>query len=101
MVQCFVENKKSRSYYDEKKPELLYVSRVGMKDCAHPRIMHAHKDFVELILIREGCGSFMINGTNYQVEQGDLIVLNSEMIHDEYGDEVSQESTKKILEKTH
>ena len=89
MVQCFVENKKSRSYYDEKKPELLYVSRVGMKDCEHPRIMHAHKDFVELILIREGSGSFMINGTNYQVEQGDLIILNSEMIHDEYGDEVS------------
>lgn len=89
MVQCFVENKKSKSYYEEKKPELLYVSRVGMKDCEHPRIMHAHKDFVELILIREGNGSFNINGINYHVEKGDLIILNSGMIHDEYGDEVS------------
>ncbi len=89
VVQCFVEKKKSKGYYEEKKPELLYVSRVNAEDCVHPRIMHAHKDFIEIILIRDGEGSFMINGTNYHVKKGDLVLLNSNMVHDEYGDEVS------------
>lgn len=88
MVQCFVE-KRTKGYGRDNKPELLYVSRVQSEDCVHPRIMHAHEDYVEILLIRGGEGSFVINGTNYHVRKGDLILLNSGMIHDEYGDAVS------------
>ena len=38
------ENKKVEVTMKKKIRNFLYVSRVGMKDCEHPRIMHAHKN---------------------------------------------------------
>ncbi|MBS7009881.1 AraC family transcriptional regulator [Anaerostipes sp.] len=87
MVQCFVEQK--NGFQREKTPELLYMSRINAEDCVHPRIMHAHEDFVEILLVRDGEGYYTINGKRYQVKKGDLILLNSGVIHDEYGSKVS------------
>ncbi len=89
MVQCFVEQKKFAGFSRDRKPELLYVSRVKAEDCVHPRIMHAHEDFAEIILIREGKGYYTINGKRYQVKKGDLVLLNRGAVHDEYGSQVS------------
>lgn len=88
MVQCFLE----RKYYDrfrENKTELLYISRVKEEDFVHPRVMHAHEDFAEIILVREGTGSFIINGKPYEVNKGDLILLNSGVVHDEHSNMLS------------
>lgn len=87
MVQCFVEQKSG--HQKEKTPELLYMSRINAEDCVHPRIMHAHENFVEILLVRDGEGYYMIDGKRYQVKKGDLILLNSGVIHDEHGSKVS------------
>lgn len=41
---------------------------------------HAH-DFIELAIIMGGKGSFYIDGEDYQVEEGDLILLNPGTYH--------------------
>ena len=89
MVQCFVEQKRHAGFQREKVPGLVYVSRVKAEDCVHPRVMHAHEGFVEILLIREGEGFYTINGKRYQVKKGDMILLNEGTVHDEYGSKVS------------
>lgn len=86
MLQCFIKKKKSGG---NQNPELVYISRDNVEDRIYPRISHAHEDFVELILIRDGEGIFTIDGKNYPVKKGDLVVLNSGIIHDESGGMVS------------
>lgn len=89
MVQCFVEQKKYAGFQRDRAPKLVYVSRVKAEDCVHPRVMHAHEGFVEILLIREGEGYYTINGKRYQVKKGDMILLNGGVVHDEYGSMVS------------
>jgi AraC-like DNA-binding protein len=82
MVKCFVgEN----NFMEEKveEPSLYYISKVTPKDNAYPRILHAHEDFVEIVLICSGEAIFMINGKHYPVKAGDLVIYNSKNIHDE------------------
>lgn len=80
MVQCFM---KKNGPYKSQTPELVYISRDNVEDRIYPRISHSHEDFVELILIRDGEGFFTIEGKEYPVKKGDLVVLNSGVIHDE------------------
>ena len=50
-VQCFVEKQIEPIFTGENQPKLLYVSEIRPDASAHPRVMHAHEDAVELILI--------------------------------------------------
>lgn len=88
MIQCFVEKEARKDIYGEL-PELVYISRECISDRVYPRIMHAHEDLAEFILIRDGEGSFLIDGEKYDVKKGDLVVINSGVIHDESGGLVS------------
>lgn len=38
--------------------------------------LHSHEDFIELVVILKGHGIFKIDDKEYQVKEGDLIVLN-------------------------
>ena len=46
-VQCFVEKEVKSIFAGENQPKLLYVSEIRPDASAHPRVMHAHEDFVE------------------------------------------------------
>ncbi|MGM0216652.1 AraC family transcriptional regulator [Enterococcus sp. AZ109] len=65
------------------KPVLFYASHVPKEDNKYPRIMHKHLDFLELLLITGGEGKYFIDNRQYKIKKGDLIVLNSGVIHDE------------------
>ena len=52
----------------------------------HPRLLHAHPDFVEALLIDEGSARFLIGDHAYEVRAGDLLVFNSGVVHDELSD---------------
>lgn len=52
----------------------------------HPRLLHAHPDFVEALLIDEGSARFLIGDNAYEVRAGDLLVFNSGVVHDELSD---------------
>ncbi len=82
-VQCFVKKDFQSVFTGKNDPKLLYVSDIRPDTSAHPRVMHAHEDFVELILICSGSSEYLIHDKKYQVRQGDLLIYNPHIVHDE------------------
>lgn len=82
-VQCFVKKDFQPIFVGENSPKLLYVSDIRPDTSAHPRVMHAHEDFVELILICSGSSTYLIHDKKYEVKAGDLLIYNSGVVHDE------------------
>ena len=84
-VQCFVEKKVKTIFRDsgENHPKLLYVSEIRPDASTHPRVMHAHEDFVELILICSGSSEYLILDKKVVIQAGDLLVYNAGVVHDE------------------
>lgn len=85
-IQCFVKRNYQPAFTSETMPRLLYVSRRPPTQEAHPRLLHAHPDFVEVLLIDEGSARFLIGDNTYEVQAGDLLVFNSGVVHDELSD---------------
>lgn len=82
-VQCFVKKDFQSMFVGENNPKLLYVSEIRPDASAHPRVMHAHKDFVEIILICSGISEYLIHDKKQYIRPGDLIIYNSGVVHDE------------------
>lgn len=82
-VQCFVKKEFQPIFVGENMPKLLYVSDIRPDTSVHPRVMHAHEDFVELIIICSGSSTYLIHDKKYEVKAGDLLIYNSGVVHDE------------------
>lgn len=82
-VQCFVKKDFQSIFVGENDPKLLYVSEIRPDASTHPRVMHAHKDFVEIILICSGISEYLIHDKKQYIRPGDLIIYNSGVVHDE------------------
>jgi AraC-like DNA-binding protein len=65
-------------------PQLVYTSQVSESEGPFVRFMHMHPQTVELILITEGEGEYFIGDRIYPVRKGDLVIYNSQVVHDEY-----------------
>ena len=52
MIQCFVKKEYEAPFGLTQMPRLFSVSRTDEKASAHPRVMHAHDDLVEIVLVR-------------------------------------------------
>ncbi|MFV0362429.1 MAG: AraC family transcriptional regulator [Suipraeoptans sp.] len=64
--------------YTDLNPTFLFV--FNAKRTEDENDYHSH-DFIELAIITEGEGVFYINGNNYPVSAGDLVVLNPGTYH--------------------
>ena len=84
MVQCFVSERKELQIPFVGTPKLLYASHAKPKNDLNPRVMHAHENLIEIILIVNGEGEFMIHDRRMHVQEGDIAVYNSGVVHDEY-----------------
>lgn len=49
----------------------------------HSQLIHLHKDVIELLLIIEGTGTYIVNGKTYVVRPGSLVVCNAGVLHGE------------------
>ena len=86
MIQCFVKKEYEAPFGLTRPPRLFSVSRTDEKASAHPRVMHAHDDLVEIVLVRGGESRYFVGGTPYDARRGDLFIFNSRVVHDEpYG----------------
>ena len=83
MIQCFVKKEYEAPFGLTRPPRLFSVSRTDEKASAHPRVMHAHDDLVEIVLVRGGESRYFVGGTPYNARRGDLFVFNSRVVHDE------------------
>ncbi len=82
-VQCFVQKDFDPVFCGENIPSLRYVSEIRPDASAHPRVMHAHEDFVEVILICSGSSEYLIDSKKVFVRPGDVLVYNAGVVHDE------------------
>lgn len=85
-VQCFVKKDFEPIFTGENTPKLLYVSDIRPDTNAHPRVMHAHKDFVEIILICSGISEYLIHDKKQIIRKGDMLIYNPGVVHDEVPD---------------
>ena len=86
-VQCFVKHDAENIFTGDNVPRLLYVSRQRLDASRHPRIMHAHQEYTEVVLITEGSSNYLIDDRQYAVRKGDLLVYNPGIVHDEVAGE--------------
>ena len=52
----------------------------------HPRAAHCHSESIEIQMALNGTGEFILDCIPYSLKHGDILVLNSNSIHDEIED---------------
>ncbi|MCH4166908.1 MAG: AraC family transcriptional regulator [Megasphaera sp.] len=83
---AFIRNAFSSSFDSASFPRLISIYQAKGKITEMPRAMHKHAAALEIILITDGYGIHIIDGKKYYTEQGDLLIINSETVHDEASD---------------
>lgn len=69
--------------YQPNQPYLQYVNYSDWTD-GHHHMMHCHSDIAEILLIIRGCARYSVGKHRYDVQQGDVILCNSGVLHDEF-----------------
>lgn len=84
-TQYFVKRNVSPVFTGENAPRLAYACRtLPDMDRTCSRIMHAHSDLVEILLIDSGRSEFLLGDKKRVIQEGDLLVYNSGVVHDEW-----------------
>ncbi len=83
MIQCFASSSFESSFEHGKPPRLLSASKIDSSYSIHPRILHKHPDFLELLYVRSGSGVYIVDEQRYTISKGDVIICNAGVLHDE------------------
>lgn len=83
MIQCFVNSTFEPSFEHGKLPRLLSASKIDSIYTIHPRVLHKHLDYLEILYVRTGTGVYIIDEAHYDIKAGDIIICNAGMLHDE------------------
>lgn len=83
MIQCFAAPQFERLLSDGAKPRLLSASKIDSHYTIHPRILHKHDEFLEVLFVRSGTGVYIVDEKRYPIKEGDLIICNAGVLHDE------------------
>lgn len=67
----------------ETNARLLYVCNADEFQTKLPTVFHSHHDRLEIVYIYKGQGIHRIDNQLYHTKAGDLLVYNSDIIHDE------------------
>lgn len=74
----------SQSFHSSLK-SIPHLISVGLED-DHPSFMlrapHKHDDAVEILLVREGTGLHKIDGREYYISAGDILIFNAGCLHE-------------------
>lgn len=73
----------SSPIFQQQQPQLISIYKADGAYTEMPRAMHKHDNALEIILIRNGNGVHIIDGKSYSTRQGDLLIINSGVVHDE------------------
>lgn len=83
MIQCFAPAMESPLL---KSSQLRLISASKMDSgykLVHPRVLHKHERFLEILYVRSGSGIYIVDNERYAVSKGDIIVNNANTLHDE------------------
>ena len=76
-VQCFCKKRVSTAVCGRKHAQAAVRKRYPSSASTHPRVMHAHEDFAEIILICSGSSEYLIHDKKYFIQPGDLLIYNA------------------------
>lgn len=83
-AQCYVRKPSQPLFPPDAQPALRYICKISPSSSKkQTRVMHAHKDVAELVLIYSGESEYLIHNKKVPVQTGDLLVYNSGVVHDE------------------
>ena len=82
MAVQFYVNKRFMPGFEEK-VRLLYACKAGQHQTSLPTVLHSHEDRLELVYIYQGQGIHNIRNRFYHTRQGNLLVYNRGIVHDE------------------
>lgn len=83
MIQCFASTNLESSFEYGKAPRLISASKIDSSYSIHPRVLHKHNDFLELLYVRSGTGVYIVDEQRYNISAGDVIICNAGVLHDE------------------
>lgn len=70
----------------EKQPYLISVNAEDRMQTRTARMMHVHYDRIEILQLQSGHGVHIIDGKEYETKQGDILIYNAGMKHEEFAD---------------
>nr|WP_092072205.1 AraC family transcriptional regulator [Dendrosporobacter quercicolus]NSL48629.1 AraC family transcriptional regulator [Dendrosporobacter quercicolus DSM 1736]SDM38396.1 AraC-type DNA-binding protein [Dendrosporobacter quercicolus] len=82
MIQCYAKRDFVPTFSYGCMPKLRYVSKVSAA-YKYPRLMHGHDDVLEILFVHSGTGTYVVNSAKYPIQQGDAVICNSNVLHDE------------------
>lgn len=83
MSQYFAQETFTTIFELNSVPALAYIGKTSQTTTPLPRTFHVHHDLAEIIFIRHGQGTYTINNHSYEIKKGDLIFINSGILHNE------------------
>ena len=83
LTHCQDDNRVYPDFAEHSAPKLLFVCKTEGEESAIPRVMHKHDDRLEIMFIARGSGDYVIGGKNYLAQEGDILIFNSGVVHDE------------------
>lgn len=84
MGQYFINSMSKSHFKNGATPQLVHMCNVETKHTMWPRLLHMHEDIMEIVFIKEGSGCHLIGEKQYSVRKGDILIYNSNVLHDEY-----------------
>jgi AraC-like DNA-binding protein len=86
VTQYFLKQDIDPIFENGLRPKLRYFCDVDHAHTRLPRILHSHDDIMEIVFIKEGSGYHVIGDRKYSTRKGDLLIYNSNVLHDEMAD---------------
>lgn len=83
MSQYFAQETFTTIFELNSMPTLAYICKTNQMATPLPRTLHIHHDLAEIIFIRQGQGTYTINNHSYKIKKGDLLFINSGILHNE------------------
>lgn len=77
-------NEMNRYFRSGQLPRLTMTHIITASHSAeHARLAHLHENELELFYVAQGSGEYMVGGSAYQVQRGDMVVCNAGVLHGE------------------
>ncbi|WP_131977214.1 AraC family transcriptional regulator [Cricetibacter osteomyelitidis] len=83
MLQYTLAEQKISIFENCQQPKLLFIANTCDESGMHPRMLHKHDDHLEIVFVAKGYGNYMIDGQQYDTKEGDILIFNQGVIHDE------------------
>ncbi|UWP58208.1 helix-turn-helix transcriptional regulator [Ruminococcus gauvreauii] len=83
MMKHIVYDEEERRMLPPDVPHLMHINDNEWMENGHLHLMHQHSDCFEVLLIHKGRGLYTLGYHQYEVCEGDIILCNSNTVHEE------------------